>query len=393
MRKQLKSIIKVEIEQVFGRRLVSSRDCMELSDEVYNKTQERLNQNTLRRFFGLVKSEYPPSRSTLAILSKYCGFQTVEEAYNVKTKSSEPEKTINIESMLHYLCSVFKDISLTDVHCTTFLSLAKHTIEFVNTSEGLADKFQNYIVHTSKGSEVFFEHMVNIDKLNSYYGRSLRYYLQEKGSTKAGLFIDSLNVMRYWLNKDDEQLEKITLSPLNKNEPQLSSTVMYARYFAAVLLYNNAFPQDSNAVKAKIEAYFEAQEAGKFNQKDLFNYCYIIAQAYLFIGQYADALLYIERAPKITTDPNQDQSVYYYQSMNLMHSYLLYKIGDKHEAEKMLSNVKPAGFHFLEKKICNIFYLYLLRETKHSGKKYQDELLYLIEETGFIRLKKLFNDI
>jgi tetratricopeptide (TPR) repeat protein len=141
----------------------------------------------------------------------------------------------------------------------------------------------------------------------------------------------------------------------------------------------------------KIDTYFEAQEARNAHPIDLFNYCYIIAQAYLFTEQYAEALQYIEKAPKITTGTNEDQSVYYGQSMNLMHSYLLYKIGDEHEAEKMLNTVRPAEFHFLEKKICNIFYLYLLRETKHSGKKYQDELLYLIEETGFIRLKKLFN--
>jgi tetratricopeptide (TPR) repeat protein len=391
MRIQLRSIIKIEIEQVFGRRLVSSRDCMELSDEVFLKTKERLNQNTLRRFFGLVKSEYPPSQSTLSILSKYCGFETVEEAYKVKEKNPEPEKTINTESVLHYLIAVFKDISLENLHDKTFLNLVKHTIEFTNTSDGLADKFQSYIVHTGNGSEVFFEHMGYIDKLNSYYGRSLRYYVQEKGTVKAKLFTNSLNVLRFWLNKDDEQLERITLNLLSDREPQLSTAAMSARYFAAILLHNNVFRVDNQAVRIMMEKHLEALEAGDINQEDLFKYCYIIAEAFALTGQYADALLYIEKAPKIITDPSQDQSVYYYQCMKLMHCYSLFKIGDEQEAEKILSTVKPADFHFLQKKLCNIFYLYLLRETKHSGKKYQEELLYLIEETGFVRLKGMFN--
>ena len=48
-------------------------------EDIYHKTGETVNANTLRRFFGLVKADYPASSSTLTILSKYCGLNSMQE--------------------------------------------------------------------------------------------------------------------------------------------------------------------------------------------------------------------------------------------------------------------------------------------------------------------------
>jgi hypothetical protein len=68
MRYPVEVLIRNEMEHVFGRTIVSSRDCIQLSHDVFQKTRCQLNPNTLRRFFGLVKATYPPSHSTLTIL-------------------------------------------------------------------------------------------------------------------------------------------------------------------------------------------------------------------------------------------------------------------------------------------------------------------------------------
>ncbi len=389
MKTQLKSIIKVEIEQIFGRRVISSRDCIELSEDIYCKVSERLNQNTLRRFFGLIKSEYPPSQYTLSILSKYCGFETLDDAYNARQQNPDSDETVSIESISRYLVSIFKDISVKDIHGRTLIHLVKHAIQFINTSESLADKFQNQIVRTSNGSNIYFEQMVNIDKLNAYYGRALRYYLKEKGTVEAEMFASSLYVIRHWLNEEDDSLEKAAFVLVNEKVPSFKSPAMYARYFAAVILYNHASGLNSDAIKAKLKEYYDVLEAGTENSGDLFSYCYIIAEAFALTGQHSDALYYIVNAPEMKMDDQQDQSVSYIQSMSLLHSYSLYKLGEMQEAEKMLITIKPSDFYFLQKKFCNVLYLYLLKEMKHNGKKYAEELLCQIEETGFKRLKKL----
>src|SRR5215204_1479202 len=109
MRIEVESVIKGEIQNTFGRRIVSSRDCIQLSDDIFQKTKFQLNPNTLRRFFGLVKAMYPPSHSTLTILSKYCGFHSVDEVITLKKEDSAtmPDQ----EQVLHYMVSLFRDIT------------------------------------------------------------------------------------------------------------------------------------------------------------------------------------------------------------------------------------------------------------------------------------------
>src|SRR5687767_12831872 len=81
--------LKNEVEAVFGRAITSYRDCILLSEEIYIRTCFKINLNTLRRFFGIVKAEYPPSLATLNIMAKYCGFDSMDEFLTTNTKGKE----------------------------------------------------------------------------------------------------------------------------------------------------------------------------------------------------------------------------------------------------------------------------------------------------------------
>src|SRR5262245_47913821 len=98
MKKDLLLSLKKELENSFGRKIASSRDCNQMVEDIYQKTGETINANTLRRFFGLVKADYPPSSSTLTILSKYCGFNSLEEIQHLSLNDS-PETAINKEEI------------------------------------------------------------------------------------------------------------------------------------------------------------------------------------------------------------------------------------------------------------------------------------------------------
>src|SRR5438270_7415853 len=76
------SKLKHEVEETFGRRIISSRDCIQLSEDIYFKAGDLINPNTLRRLYGLVKAEYPASTSTLSLLAKYCGFNSLDDIIN-----------------------------------------------------------------------------------------------------------------------------------------------------------------------------------------------------------------------------------------------------------------------------------------------------------------------
>ena len=155
MKFHVQTLIKKEIEHVFGRRIVSSRDCIQLSDEIYHKTKVQLNPNTLRRFFGLVKAEYATSYSTLTVLSRYCGFQSVDEVQQVKKELAPtvPEP----DSVLNFLIGLFRDVQVPDRDDKTFLSLVMHTVNYLNRNLSLTDQFQVQIAKTRNGQDIYFE--------------------------------------------------------------------------------------------------------------------------------------------------------------------------------------------------------------------------------------------
>ncbi|RYG33572.1 MAG: hypothetical protein EOO01_33065, partial [Chitinophagaceae bacterium] len=64
MKPEAIAALKKELEKNFGRKIASYRDCVQLVDDIYQKTESTVNVNTVRRFFGLVKTNYNPSPAT-----------------------------------------------------------------------------------------------------------------------------------------------------------------------------------------------------------------------------------------------------------------------------------------------------------------------------------------
>ena len=67
------SPIRQAFEQVFGQALRYPGDFDALSEDVFDKTRERVSVNTLKRLFGIIGPEVEPRQSTLDILARYLG--------------------------------------------------------------------------------------------------------------------------------------------------------------------------------------------------------------------------------------------------------------------------------------------------------------------------------
>src|SRR3982750_406427 len=188
MDKHLLPALRKEIENSFGRKILSSRDCLQLVDDIFQKTGYNINGNTLRRFFGLVRTAYSASPSTLTILSKYCGFNSLDEIEKIAVNGAT-DASINSEEVLRYLISLFRDApALTTGEDHFFLSLVQQTIVFLERNPSLIDRFQREIAKTPAGQYYYFEQSVNMDRLNGYYGDGLRHYLRGKNTNEARIF-------------------------------------------------------------------------------------------------------------------------------------------------------------------------------------------------------------
>jgi hypothetical protein len=380
-------IIKSEIEQVFGRRIVSSRDCNQLCEEIFQKTQFQLNPHTLRRFFGLVKANYPASVSTLSILSNYCGYSSLEEVTAPESPGSADPELIRQQSVLNYLASLFTDVPVNDAHNQTFLSLVRHTIGFLSTNPGLIDKFHSIIAKSFNGQKYYFEHYPNIDKLNSFYGDGLRYYLNEKRNSEASVLTHSLYVFRHWLNRDDLLVKK-HFAHIGEGESDQIAWVTSGRSLAARLYYGEVAGIHPGSTILEIYNTWTSLNFSRAKNPGFLSFELVVGEALILTGNHEEGLFYINQVAGRNEEPETDnealrQQAYVFQAIALL------KLEKLAEAEKKYDSIKPYAFHFLSKKYLNSLFLAVGIRIKKKIARQEEQLDALINELGYQRLKDI----
>ena len=382
------SKLKHEVEETFGRRIISSRDCIQLSEDIYFKAGDLINPNTLRRLYGLVKADYPASTSTLSLLAKYCGFSSLDDINNSKV-NQESETDKDYDNILNYLVSLFKSTHVKDANDETYLSLVKHTVAFIEKNQNIADKFQRQISKTKNGQEYYFELFVNIDRLNSYYGEGLRYYLNERIKVEAQVFGYSLLCMRSWLNSDNNGIKKL-FEVIKKQK--LSKTVhpfVSARYLAAHLYFAELNGLNTDAILREGLQIHSSTEIIDDTGRNFPFFEYLFALPLLLTKHYQEALYYTDHAIKNYSVSYQNLDKEYFKTLELIHALALIKCGNRKDAELVYNNLRPSQFYFLNRKFNTILYLMLGNFFNKRNKKTEEQLEELIQDTGFIRLKSL----
>ena len=121
--------LKKEIARIFGQHIITAKECLMLSEDIYSKTSSLLSFNTLRRFFGLVKTKYPPSKATLRILSIYCGHNSIEDLEKHLETTAPKDGIKKNETLFNYVVTVFKNTPVNDVHDETFNTYISKVIQ------------------------------------------------------------------------------------------------------------------------------------------------------------------------------------------------------------------------------------------------------------------------
>jgi len=292
MKNDLLPALRKELENSFGRRVLSSRDCLQMVDDIYQKTGYTINTNTLRRFFGLVRTNYSASPSTLSILLKYCGFNSIDELENI-SYGINTEVAINKEEVHHYLVALFKNLVIEEENNTMIESLVQQTVVFLERNPSLIDRFQREIANSPAGQYFYYERSVNMDRLNNYYGNGLRFYLRAKNNNEAFVFSNSIQVLRYWLTNNSELLEnamaELAAISVNSSYPPH----IYARYIAARLYYAHSKGDPIDKIIAEAARYYGGFLSRNGSSNPDFEL--IIAEALILTNHYPEASDYIKK--------------------------------------------------------------------------------------------------
>ena len=378
-------ILKEEVYETYGRRIASYRDCVQLADEIYNKTSFRIHQNTLRRYFGLVRTEHAPSLGTIDILSKYCGFDSLNELLRFRNKDAKCNINGEGKSILNYLVSLFEFTKIRNVNDETFLAVVKQVILFLQKNPELIDKFQRAIAKTKNGQEFYFEQFVNIDKLNFYYGDGLRFYLNEKKTIEAQIFGNSLLLFKAWLSNDGENLKKhfneVTKKRLPKNVPPFAS----GHYYASHLFHAEQLGFNTQEILLNTQHVHNTIKSSH-NKNILFpEFEYTIVNALVLTHHYKEALYYLDYAENNYATRHSYIYEGYYGNLNLMKSIALSRTGEKKKAIAIYNSIRPSQFFFLSKKTNMMLYFLLSGYLNKKRDKEDEQFQKLIEETGYIK--------
>jgi len=380
-----KDALLKEIERVVGRKILNASDCQTLSIDIFKKTQRNLSLNTLRRFFNVMKSDYKPSLFTLDILAEYCGYSN----YSDFTKREQPIYGFvagEASSIVDFLLFLFKDTELKKLHDSSYLTLVSAVITNLEHWPTLIDVLQSRIAKTVNGQVFYYEQFVNTDRINSYYGEGLKYYLHEKRKPDAQIFGNSLLCFGNWLAENNEAVERHYKQVIRHNIDENTDHFNSGRYFATQIYYAHSITQDLQPALTNAWNFYTMLNGHKSNGKSFPAFEYVLAETLILTGQYEDALIYINEAIKKRNNPippNIDarlfESIYLFQAIGLAH------VGKTEKAKDIFETISTSNFSFLSRQFNSILYLLL---KKHFDKKnFQDkQLLYLVKQTSFKRL-------
>lgn len=383
------STLKNEIEATFGKKITSSKDCLLLSEDLFIKISVKVNSNTLRRFFGVVKTNYFPSPTIIEILCHYCGFSSFEEFTALKiTPDLTNKRAAYSVSVLNYLINIFKNIHTAKTD-KTFSAIVKHTIQLLQRHPELYDKFHRAIAKTKNGQQFYYEQFIHIDGLNSFYGTGLRYYLLENSNPEAQVFGHTLLCVKNWLSDDSVGLKKHYDQLSNYYITKEIHPGVSAHLFAAQLLYANIYglPIHKIVTNAKQTHALIIACATK-EQSGLSQFENLLFPVLLLTGHANEALYYINYLINNYPD-NYFEAPGTYQSTQILKALAFVKTGKLKEAETLYQQIHPSQFNFLTKKTDMIMYLFLKQYLKKEKGESQEQLQQLIKETGFTRLNLL----
>jgi len=378
-------ILKEEVYETYGRRITSYRDCVQLVDEIYNKTSFRIHQNTLRRYFGLVRTGHAPSLGTIDILSKYCGFDSLNELLRFRNKDAKCNINGEEKSILNYLVSLFEFTKIRNVNDETFFAVVKQVILFLQENPELIHKFQRAIAKTKNGQEFYFEQFVNIDKLNFYYGDGLRFYLNEKKTIEAQIFGNSLLLFKAWLSNDGGNLKKHFNEVTKKRLPKNVQPFASGHYYASHLFHAEQLGFNTQEILLNTQHVHNTIKSSH-NKNILFpEFEYTIVNALVLTHHYKEALYYLDYAENNYATRHSYIYEGYYENLNLMKSIALSMTGEKEKAIAIYNSIRPPQFFFLSKKTNMMLYFLLSGYLNKKWDKEDEQFQKLIEETGYIK--------
>jgi hypothetical protein len=188
-------ILKNTLENTWGQKIVYSKDCNDLADDIYQKIRVKISSQTLRRAFEFIKDGVTISKTTLHYLANYCGYNNFDE---LLAKNTGQIALID-DKDLKYIKLFYSITPIQSQEDDNYHNASKNISQILYKKPELLNYISTYLSQSKAAQIYFFERFPFIDKLATTYQLHIKKYLKEKVNAEAQLFDLIINHLHpYW---------------------------------------------------------------------------------------------------------------------------------------------------------------------------------------------------
>ena len=384
-------ILKNALENAWGKKVVYSKDCNALSEDIYQKINVKISSQTLRRAFEFIKDGVTISKTTLHYLANYCGYDNFDE---LVTQNTGQLALIDYKD-LKYIKLFYSITPIQSQEDDNYHNASKNISQILYKKPELLNYISTYLSQSKAGQIYFFERFPFIDKLATSYQLHIKKYLKEKVNAEAQLYGNCLLYIGYALANQDERsevLKKINEIPLNSDIHPFPLGRKFACNILEHYLNGNEEKLEYWIKLSLSEANTISKRSKEYNNFPYFQF--ILSDVFNLIERPNEAnevISICELDYKRIPDFNLDDG--YLEALDLVKAINLVQLGKNKDAKRILARSKSTEILFIMHDYFHIQRLvvelnFVKSESSLKYKKMHQEVCRLIHQTGFNFFKR-----
>ena len=335
----------------YGTPIESLNDVLALQISIEKTIGQNISTQTLRRFFGLVKSATNTSLTILNICSNYCGFLDWENFCSRSTTANHNFKLLTVKEE----ANIYKDFfniqipAISKQHWNEgYFYACKNIFKRLFDCVDLYDELVPTLLKNEAGISYGMERFIPINGLCKGFDRGYELYLQVKKKPQEQIFGNCILFLGAAFSLNIKNA-KIYLDRINSNNIlQSNHPFVFARYLGSNILYYHLINDEKNKQVwlNKIEE-INRLEPNKFGFETFNNLFELMIAEYLYLAnEYELAYKYMQvTLLKFNNAPKAEINDFWYQTTQILLYSLKLQLSYKIDLDKNIQNIKTAEIH------------------------------------------------